>query len=495
MTVWAQRLREAGRWWLLAASLVGMVSYVPPLPSAPTTTLPSGLNDCRFGLTVVYGFADYDVQPLTFGSYLNWGLSANPALPRGGDYIQMVRLKDNLFPTALAQIPTVAKARPGSYWLVGNEPDTQYGQGEFSQDNLTPTIYAQRYYSAYTTIKSHDPLARVAIGGLVQPTAVRREYLDRVFAAYRTRYGTLPPSDFWHMHGFLLNEVHGQWGTGMPRDYLTKPYAAAPEVLDAYDDSDRIDLFETRLRAFREWMARNGQRDKPLWITEYGVLMPTWVIPIKRTDAYMLNSFNWLRSASDPNTGYPSDDNHLVQRWYWWTLGEDPSNTGGGLYDRRIISTSITTTAVVVTPTILYTSAANYSANLTPYIETALRFYLTPTVQAPPFTTTIVAEVANLGNLSITQPFSVSFYAGHPAQGGTLIAAKSFTQDLTGCGRAIFKTNWQVPVTVPTGANPQAETPIVIWVQIEGLPAEMPGQRSASMILFPRQIYLPFIQR
>ena len=24
----------------------------------------------------------------------------------------------------------------------------------------------------------------------------------------------------------------------------------------------------------RQWMADHGQRDKPLWITEYGILMP-----------------------------------------------------------------------------------------------------------------------------------------------------------------------------------------------------------------------------
>jgi hypothetical protein len=174
----------------------------------------------------------------------------------------------------------------------------------------------------------------------VQPSPVRLEYLERVLAAYQERYGGLPPADFWFIHAFVLNEVPGEWGAGMPVDHASRPYAAEPEVV-APEAVDDLAQFTRRVESFRQWMAEHRQRDQPLWITEYGVLMPSndefgfFAISEAKTQAFMLGSFDYLRSAADPTTGLPTDNDRLVQRWFWWTLSYDARVSGGGLYDRR----------------------------------------------------------------------------------------------------------------------------------------------------------------
>jgi len=295
---------------------------------------------CRLGLTVTSGFEGYNVARLGIGSYLNWGMSATPVTPNGIDFIQVVRVKDDAFDEQLSKIPDVARARPGSYWLVGNEPDTAYGAEWGGQDNVSPETYAERYFAAYSAIKASDPTASVGIGGITQPTPARLEYLNRVLAAHKNRYGSLPPADFWHIHAFLLNEVPGEWGAGMPPDAAGNPYTSAPEVIDP-EQSDSLVLFKKRITAFRTWMAQNDQRSKGLWITEFGVLMPSdpglglYDISIRRTRNFLQQSFYYLNTATDRKLGVASDGNRLVQRWYWWTLSADARQIGGGLYDVR----------------------------------------------------------------------------------------------------------------------------------------------------------------
>lgn len=342
----------------LAAPEKNLVPSVEALPAlAP--------NNCRLGLTVTNGFAGYDVAPLRAGSYLDWGLSASPAQPAEMDYIQVVRLKDDAYNNQLERIPGVAQARPGSYWLVGNEPDTTYGQEWGGQDNLSPETYADRYIEVYNLIKANDPTAKVGIGGVTQPTPVRLEYLERVWVHYVNRFGSEPPSDFWHVHIFLLNEVPGEWGAGMPPDAGSNPYANAPVAMDP-EKADSLALFKQRVVALREWMAKHNQQNKPLWITEFGVLMPSdaelnyYTISQRRTRNFMSNSFSYLWSARDRKLGLPSDGNRLVQRWYWWTLSADARKIGGAIYDVRS-QTTPSGTVVTTKKTNLYDTFAMYA--------------------------------------------------------------------------------------------------------------------------------------
>ena len=73
-------------------------------------------------------------------------------------------------------------------------------------------------------------------------------------------------------------------------------------------------------------MAGKGERNKPLWITEYGSLFPPTRLDLGATDAktasFMVGTFNFLLSARDEATGLPGDQNRLVQRWFWYSLNE-----------------------------------------------------------------------------------------------------------------------------------------------------------------------------
>jgi hypothetical protein len=126
----------------------------------------------------------------------------------------------------------------------------------------------------------------------------------------------------------------------MPGDHAARPYTAAPQAITP-EEADNLGLFTQRIKAFRRWMAANGQGDLPLWVTEFGVLMPSeeslgyFAIPEERTQVFLEASLGYLQTAADAITGLTNDDNRLVQRWFWWTLSYDARVSGGGLYDRR----------------------------------------------------------------------------------------------------------------------------------------------------------------
>ena len=92
-------------------------------------------------------------------------------------------------------------SHPGSLWLVGNEPDCIW------QDNVLPGDYAHVYHQIYTAIKGRDPTALVSPGGIVQPTPLRLQWLDRVLPEYRDVNGVQMPVDVWNIHNAILREA------------------------------------------------------------------------------------------------------------------------------------------------------------------------------------------------------------------------------------------------------------------------------------------------
>jgi hypothetical protein len=76
-------------------------------------------------------------------------------------------------------------------------------------------------------------------------------------------------------------------------------------------------------------MKEQGQQDKPLIVTEYGIVMPSdYGFPPERVEAFMLNTFEFFRTAADPALGYPADGYRLVQRWCWFSLADARYPTG-----------------------------------------------------------------------------------------------------------------------------------------------------------------------
>jgi hypothetical protein len=273
------------------------------------------------------------------GWYLNWevnvrqreqlfGLWRQPymRLPDARlamEFTPMVRMRSGRLYPPTGVLRELAAQNPGLTWLIGNEPDVRW------QDNTTPEMYAIAYHRAYTAIKAGDPTAQVAVAGLSQITPLRLTYLTRMWDFYQKLYGVAMPVDVWNMHAFVLREERVAWGVNIPPGFEIEPRGRLWEV----EDHDNLSLIEEQIRAMRGWMVERGQQDKPLWITEYGILMPEeYGFDAERVISFMLGSFELFLNLRDDQLGYPADDHRLVQRWNWYPT-RDSRYSAGNLFD------------------------------------------------------------------------------------------------------------------------------------------------------------------
>jgi hypothetical protein len=234
----------------------------------------------------------------------------------------MVRMSEKGYRPDAERIEAAARANPGSTWLLGNEPDVIW------QDNVTPERYAELYHELYELLKAADPTCKVAIAGVSQATPLRLDYLDRILEAYEARFDTPMPVDVWNVHGFVLREEQDSWGVSIPPG-LTAQSGKLYEI----EDHDDIDLFTAQILAVRRWMAERGQRDRPLVVSEYGVLMPVdYGFDRERVRDFMYATFDYFLEATDDEVGYPEDGNRLVQWWCWYSLADDQYATSN-LFD------------------------------------------------------------------------------------------------------------------------------------------------------------------
>jgi hypothetical protein len=324
-----QRPRIFSRFLLAGAMLVWMLC---PATQAEGPLYPNPLD--RFGAGVHQAFGpitNFDVGSLHLGWYLDWDVQYSPARPGGVEYAQLVWISEGRSMVPPGDLWVIARANPGALWIIGNEPEC------ISQGNSTPEQYAEVYQELHTLIKSQDPSAQVAIGGVVQPTGLRLKWLDKVLDHYLATFGHPMPVDVWNMHNMILPEVRDQWGCGIPRGLDD-----AEGRLYAVEDNDSLDYFVQHVLDFRRWMRDHGQRNKPLIISEYGVLMPAeHAFTADRVNRYMNATFDYLLAARDDELGYPADENRLVQRWLWYSLNDRPwdpeSGEGynGALFDHR----------------------------------------------------------------------------------------------------------------------------------------------------------------
>jgi hypothetical protein len=163
-------------------------------------------------------------------------------------------------------------------------------------------------------------------GNLTQVTPLRLRYLEAVLAAYAAAYGAPMPVDVWGMHAFVLPEVRDDWGAGVPPGI---PVAAEEGMRWTLADHDDPALVLAQVRQMRTWMAAHGYESTPLWITEYGVLMPAeYGFSPARVAAFLVATFDEFRTACDPELGLPSDDYRLVQRWLWFSAHAADYPTG-----------------------------------------------------------------------------------------------------------------------------------------------------------------------
>jgi hypothetical protein len=174
----------------------------------------------------------------------------------------------------------------GAWWAAGNEPNDP------NQDFRSPAEYAQFYHDFYQFAKRVDARCKVVPAGLANADwrwagEFRREY-------YRL-YQQYPPADGWNIHNYLLEEQ-----------------------VDPYDVAE----FKRRIVAFRHWMAEIGEGNKPLLLTEFGVLYGAGCCerPVdspEKTIRFMRETVRWLAESD------------YVQHWAWFILNNAGDFNGG----------------------------------------------------------------------------------------------------------------------------------------------------------------------
>jgi hypothetical protein len=304
------------------------ISVVPFSNIQPSQAIPSSAWSARAGFSISSSTdPEYWAKMLGSGWYLDWRTRQDkPA--EALQHWQMLRLRADCISPSPEAIRSTAESLPGQVWIIGNEPDVIW------QDNVTPTRYAVVYHELYWLIKSFDPSALIAVGGISQATPLRLQYLDQVLLAYQERYHQLLPADWWTVHGYVLREQQGSWGVEIPPGLD----ATQGELYEVSDHS-RLDLFEAQLISFRQWMKANGYQDTPLALTEFGILMPTsYGFPPETVADYLEQTFTWLYQAQDESIGYPADAYHLVQKWAWFSVSDStyPSSDLGEIASGKL---------------------------------------------------------------------------------------------------------------------------------------------------------------
>jgi len=188
-----------------------------------------------------------------------------------------------------AQLCRAMRSHPGAWWAAGNEPNDP------DQDNRSPREYAEFYHDFYRWAKKTDPRCKVLPAGIADADwRWAREFR----AEYRRLYGSYPRVDGWNIHNYLLDPGS-----------------------DPYDVSE----FKRRILAFRHWMLEIGEAEKPLFLTEFGVLYGAGCCqrpldPPEKTVAFMRETVTWLAESD------------YVQHWAWFILN-NAGDFNGGLHD------------------------------------------------------------------------------------------------------------------------------------------------------------------
>ena len=332
-------------------------SNTHPLNAAGQTLTPnqaaSAQPTCHFGIAVLDNlhspWAGVDLSTLGAGSYLDWGHVGIMPAAANVNYLRVINLFDASYNQVKAALPGWIKTWPGSTWLIGNEPDSETSD----QNHISAGTYAQRYFELATIIRKQDPSAKIAFGQIMQPSPMRLYYLTLAMNRLAQLAGGLAQAhaliDIYSLHDYMLNElpIYGpdgkmqNWGAGVPIGYDAATWPAPeeihPERGETYKVYD-INLFKTHIIAFRQWVADQGEQNKPVYITEFGVLFPPEGNPYlyasdEETANFMDQAYDFMLGYKDSKIGFAGDDFRLVQNWIWFSLNDVRTQYGGSLYN------------------------------------------------------------------------------------------------------------------------------------------------------------------
>lgn len=298
----------------LALTIVGFCNGITLAESPSSSEVSTPHNP--FGMGIIYGTIKNDafLQEVGAAWYLNW--TANPEFETTAEFWPMLRVRaDGTYTPSGTELEKAVQNLPGATWIIGNEPDIEV------QDNASPLAFAIAFHNARREILARDSTAKFAIGavGIVSP--LRLAYLDVTLTLYRQRYGHPMPIDVWTIHHYLLPERLNNWGIEIPTG-LDSRYGD----LLSYENHDHVRIFKQGIATFRWWMKSRGFQDKPLVVTEFGLLLPNFSPQV--TADYLEKTVSYLITAKNGETGYPSDEYKLVQGFAWFALRDPLFETG-----------------------------------------------------------------------------------------------------------------------------------------------------------------------
>lgn len=217
-------------------------------------------RDPRFGIAIISGDAtaiDHALTQARSGSWYSYGAGAPSTYGPPGK-VHLLRVGPNTLSTSADEsLRDVARAQPGSYWIVGNEPNVP-GQDWVTGD-LYPTAgrnHAIAYKRYRDVILGVDPTAKFVVGNMLNHattctgcSGIARgdTYLEALRAAYQSLYGTELPVDVWGLHLYVIDWDH-------------------PPMTDTAELIQNAEAF----RAYVDSLP--GGTGKPIWITEMGVI-------------------------------------------------------------------------------------------------------------------------------------------------------------------------------------------------------------------------------
>lgn len=260
----------------------------PAASAVPTTAQPTATGE----------ITDFDVEQLRLGWYLNGGVREQPARPPGAEFWQMVRVSDEGYRPNATVIRMATAANPGSFWIIGNEPNGR-----------------KLYHELCQLLKAADPLSELVVGGVSQPTPFRLVDRELIVESHQERCGEPMPVDVWNVYGLILREERDACGVDIP------PWMDTDVgTLDENVNHD-VAIFGCQILEFRRWMADQWQREKPSVVSECGTLMPEdYGFGPAELRAFFDGSCDFFLTATDDEVGYPNDGNRLVQWWGWYSL-------------------------------------------------------------------------------------------------------------------------------------------------------------------------------
>ena len=188
---------------------------------------------------------------------------------------------------------TVARAHPGSYWLLWNEPD--YWQ----QGNISPLQAAQIYRTLRPVIIGADPTAKLIVGGVYN---LNLAWIASFRSEYLRLYGEYPVVEGWHVHLYVGRTEYN------------------------------IATWRSKMQAVRDWMPANGGMVE-LWLTEFGCLdSDTVAQQIMEDQVPWMEAQPWITryawfAAFSSGTGCPNCTGSLFN-------ADDSLTTLGNLYRR-----------------------------------------------------------------------------------------------------------------------------------------------------------------